>query len=236
VALSRRRKAAYLGAAGSALALAWIVAPAGVPIYDGIGNPDDPYRYVSPPPSAVTDKAPSSVTGHSPVVNGFNKDLLFLTTREMGPQITVSIPQKSLRADSATQVTVHAEPEAPAGQPSGATIDGNVARLTFAADKGSVTTGKNISFAYVVLRATSGRQPGPTMYYRTTGSWRALHTSRVGNDIYQSGIPGPGEYALAFAADAKSSSGSHTLVIVLVAVIVGVVVLLLAVRLLRRRA
>ena len=240
-ARSIRRRAGLLGVAAAAVAAAWVIAPAGVPVYDGIGSPDEPYRYVAAPVGAKATKPPTSAVGHSPVINGLNAQLFFLTSLEQGPQVTVSLPSRSLADPAAHTMTVRAVPRAPDSQPAGARTNGNVYRVTFSADAGSVTPARNLGLAYVVLRATSGRQPGPTMYYRATTSWRALHTSRVGNDIYQSAVPGPGDYVLAFptgkaaqAAAAKASS-SQGLIILLVVLVVGIAVFLLSIRLIRYR-
>jgi hypothetical protein len=224
-----------LGSAMLAVVLAWVIAPAGVPIYDGIGNPDEPYRFVDPPANSKTTKAPTSARGTVAAKDGRNGSLLFEASNEQGPQVTVSIPTGSLRDPLAKSIGVVAKPIAPTTQPAGAKIDGNVYQVSFTADAGKVTPTGPISIAYIAMRATSARQPGPTMYFRTTGSWRALRTSRVGNDIYQSRIPAAGEFALAFANNAHESSGTPALLIVLGIALGVVVVLLVAIRLARRR-
>ena len=47
-----RAAARWLVAALVALLAAWVLAPAALPIYDGLSNPDEPYRWVQPPAGA----------------------------------------------------------------------------------------------------------------------------------------------------------------------------------------
>ena len=127
----------------------------------------------------------------------------------------------------------------PDSQPSGARINGNVYRIDWAADRGSVTTTSKISLSYVLLRATTSKQPGPTMYHRTSpaSSWKAVHTVRVGRDIYQGTLEGAGDYALAFAlVGGSSGSGSGSLIGIIAGVVGFLIVVLVVVRLRRRGA
>jgi hypothetical protein len=234
----RRGRWGVLAAGAAAVSLVWLVhQPSGVPLYDGIGFPDQPYRYVDPPPGYQKTPPPSTAVDRSAVSGGTTSGLLFAQSAESGPQIVVSMPSHALAAPQATKVTLEAKPLAPDNEPHGATINGNVYQVTWTADRGTATPTSRIRVAYVLMRATSGKQPGPTMYHRTSASapWTAITTARVGNDIYQSPLPSEGDYALAFSNTGGSSSGSLGVVIgVVVGALVVLAVLILLVRLRRR--
>lgn len=52
--------------AAAALAAAWLLTPAAVPLYDGVGFPDEPYRYVVPPTGYRTTPPPTRAFGSVP--------------------------------------------------------------------------------------------------------------------------------------------------------------------------
>jgi hypothetical protein len=239
-----------LVAALVALVAGWVVSPAKVPLYDGVGFPDEPYRFVSPPAGYQHTPPPGSGQGTSPVSSGLNLQALYAQSPEQGPQVVVALAPGVLHtAGSATTMTVRAAPVAPDRNPPGGFIDGNVYRVTATTNtSGAVTytaaTG-GASESGLTLRATSARQPGPIMIYRTTASapWRRLRTARVGNDIYRSAFAGTGEYALAFGltqpggSDAKSGGGSFPVVwIVVIVLVVALGAIVVGIRLARRRA
>lgn len=234
----RRRRVGVLVAGACAVVLAWLVAPTGVPLYDGIGFPDEPYRYVDPPSGYQKTKPPTIADAQSPVANGTSTLLMLAASRENGPQVAVSLPSRSLAAPQATRVTLTATPEAPDTQPSGARIDGNVYRVAWTADRGPVTTTSRISVAYVLLRATTGKQPGPKMYHRASpdSPWSSISTTRVGRDIYQSPLAGAGDYALAFSLNGGSGSGSGSILAIVAGVVGFLIVVLVVVRFRRRGA
>jgi hypothetical protein len=221
-----------------AIGAVWLVSPAGVPLYDGIGFPDEPYRYVDPPAGSKPTKPATDAVDRVPVDNGTSKLIVFAKSDEQGPQVTVSMPSRAMAAPRASAITVRATPEAPDSQPSGVTFDGNVYAVSITADRGSVTTTDRLSQAYMLMRATTGQQPGPTMYYRAapTDDWQALHTVRVGTDIYQSPVRGSGDYALAFANEGAGGSNATSLLIVLVVALLIVFGVLMGIRLRRSGA
>jgi hypothetical protein len=79
------------------------------------------------------------------------------------------------------------------------------------------------------------------MQYRRneTASWRPLETERSGNDIYQSLMPGPGDYGLTFPSDsgtlppASTRTGlrAHPLLVVLGLTILAMAGVIVAIRL-----
>lgn len=174
----------------------WLLTPNPVPVYDGIGMPDEPYRYVSTPPgTAVTPKPAGSAQGTLPVVGGVNSQLASLRSNESGPQVWVYLPAGVLAAPGG-KITVEVVPVAPASPPADGPIDGNVYRVSVTDPAGPVTF--NAPTSTIVLRAITARQPGPVIEHRLGPGqkWHLLDTSRTGNDIYGSALPEAGDYAL----------------------------------------
>lgn len=207
------------------------LSPAAVPIYDGIGAPDEPYRYVATPTGSTKTVAPTTAHAASPVVAGVSSYGLSLTTAEVGPQFSLYLPPKAFGSSGRT-LTLTATPQMPADQPPGATINGNVYDVEVAG--GPVTLTPQAALATLYLRATTARQPPPVMEYRAkaTDPWQALRTSRGGTDVYVSTFPGPGFYALAFTAlPSNSSDGPSPLLYVLGGlVLLGVIVVAVRLR------
>jgi hypothetical protein len=95
-------------------------------------------------------------------------------------------------------------PLAPTRPPADGPIDGNVYGVSMTNPAGPVTFKSSTST--IVLRATTAKQPGPVIEYRLGPGqkWRLLDTSRTGNDIYGSALPGAGEYALVYSTLAQA--------------------------------
>jgi hypothetical protein len=203
------------------VAVGWLLTPHPVPVYDGIGMPDEPYRYVSTPPGAsVTAKPAGGAQGTLSVVGGVNPQLASLRSDESGPQVWVYLPAGVLAAPGA-KITVKVVPLAPTSPPADGPIDGNVYRVSITDPAGPVTF--NSPKSTIVLRATTARQPGPVIEQRLGPGqkWRLLDTSRTGNDIYGAALPEAGEYALVYsklahardAAPGTSAAGNHGLIV-----------------------
>ena len=215
-----------------ALLVAWLVTPAVVPIYDGAGFPDEPYRYVQSPDGKPT-KPPT--TAHAIVsVNAAGLSSAgYSNSAEQGPQIVLYIPAGSLQAPSgATGIAVSETPLAPTPPlPTDGTIVTNVYRVTATTPQGPVQmVGKTENqMPTLQMRAPSTRQPGPVFEHRTSTGWARAATLRVGQDIYQASAPQFGDWALVqlkvAPKKAASSSGGGVNVGLLVA---GVAVLVLA--------
>lgn len=211
----------------------WLVTPHPVSVYDGIGPPDEPYRYVARPEGTSQTAGPTAAFAQTPVKAGRGTNGLSVATMEVGPQFSLFLPPMSMAAAGST-ITVRAEPKAPTTQPAGARIDGNVYVVTLSSADGSATLTEKAVFATVYLRATTAKQPPPSIYHRTDAGqpWTALKTGRGGQDFYTARFPGPGEVAVAFAVSAdKGGSGLPVLPLVLGGVLVLLVVVVLVVRL-----
>src|SRR4051794_27513146 len=223
-----------------ALLGAWLLAPAAVPIYDGIGNPDEPYRWVQSPTGTPSKKAPTTATVNLPVAHGVS-GAGYANTKETGPQISVYFPAGALRVEgAATSVTVTATPVAPTGQaPDGGTFVSNAYRVTATAGGANVPiVGKGNQAPTLQMRAASVTQPGPVFERSVNGTWKQAQTLRVGNDIYQTQATSFGDWVLvrpkAGAFSGSSSSGIHKGLLVfgiVVLVVAGIIGTIRAVRL-----
>jgi hypothetical protein len=234
-----------------ALAVAWlIVPPRSVPLYDGIGFPDEPYRYVSAPAGTKHTPPATSASSLSDAAAGHNLHPFYANSAEIGPQVSVYVgPGVLVVPAGIPTVSLTATPLAPDVQPVGAKADGNVYRITATAGVGAGTTGtiglranRQSADGTVTMRATTARQPRPTFYFRAypTDAWRSLDTTRVGNDIYRTDLTGLGDYVLAFGASAASSGPGSNMTLTTIATAGGFVVVfvgvIVAIRLHRRRA
>lgn len=234
-------------AAIAALGIAWAVAPAAVPLYDGLSFPDEPYRYAAPPAGYQHTPKPLSAKGSSAVDATSNADTIYVNTNEQAPQVDVVIPRRLLAVPAAARtVTVEAAPIAPDRQPAKGTIDGNIYRVSATSDPAGAVTfapppGDAVTASDVTMRATTGRKPGPSFLYRAkpAQAWRSLPVYTSGNDVYSTQFAGFGDYALAFgvvASTAHGSSGAAILVSILLAVVLLAAVTVIAVRVSRRSA
>ena len=185
------------------VAVGWLLTPHPVPVYDGIGMPDEPYRYVSTPPGIAPAAKPAGGAQETlSVLKGVNSRLASLRSDEVGPQVWVYLPAGVLAAPGG-KITVKVVPEAPARPPADGPIDGNVYRVSVTDPAGPVTFKSPTST--INLRATTARQPGPVIEHRLgpDQEWRLVDTTRTGNDIYGSALPEAGEYALVYSKLAR---------------------------------
>jgi hypothetical protein len=252
----RRSRRGLLLATALALIVAWLTTNSPVPIYDGIGAPDEPYRYVSPPPGdKVRTQPPTSAVAD--LVSRGTARVVEMSTAEQGPQAQAFLAGQDLTVApaagttaAASSVTVTLTPLAPESGPSGPRIDGNIYRLSWDAGT-SIAHFRNRGSDQILLRAVKAPPPKATFLFRRSAaeSWRRLPTSRVGADIYLTLVQGEGEYALTLDAPGASTHGSAAATIPhqrtggvngrlilaagLVLVMLGVIV---TVRLLRARA
>lgn len=232
------------GLAGVALAAAWLVAPASVPLYDGVGFPDEPYRYVAAPPGATATPAVTTATYRVSATGSTFPETIFFYSGESGPQVSILL-RSTLAAPPGTRgIVFTAAPVAPDGPVPGAEVVGNVYRFTAEADpaRGRVTmTPRPDATGKLILRATTARL-GPVVHFREGpgAPWRALETDRAGQDTWGTSPVGFGDYVLAYPPGAglgqeEEGGGSSyaVLTLSLLALVLGVI--LVSVRLARRR-
>jgi hypothetical protein len=228
-----RASAGRCVAALVALIVAWVALPGGVPLYDGLNFPDEPYRYVAPPSGYQKTPAPDHASGTAAAAGGVSAATVYVNTDEQAPQVNVVIFKGQLAVSAGVRsLAVSAVPEAADRQPSKGRIDGNVYRISAAATPAGTVTwapppGDAAGLSQVVLRATSAAKPAPVFLHRSgpTLAWTTLPTAPIGNDIYRTQFAGFGDYALAFGVVATAPA-SHLGTYLLIAV--PVLVLLLA--------
>jgi hypothetical protein len=229
----------------AALVVAWLAVPAAVPIYDGPGFPDQPYRYVHPPAGAKSTPPPTSAHATLKVTGTGLNQTGYSNSAEIGPQVVYYVPPGAFKAPAgATTVEVSETPLAPtAPLPADGTVVGNVYRISATTANGPVTVvGHGVNqLPTINMRAPTAKQPGPVFEYRASDGtgWRRSATLRIGTDIYQTSAPVLGEYALVQLAQQPNASGSGGGINVgLLAAGIGViviVVLIVAIRLARSR-
>lgn len=222
------------GAAAGAVA-AILIGSAGVPLYDGVGFPDEPYRYVqAPPPGQPSTAPPSTARGQLHMADGVNTKDADFASAESGPQVEVFFPAKSLKsAASAPSVVDVSLTPVPLVQPPVGDVDSNVYRVELSTGGASVTPSGEAAIQ-IALRASNPNLAAPVMNYRPKSGepWQGLRTSRPGFDVFGSAFTGPGEYLLAQPPTAPpASSGGRSPVVLLGVGVLIIVVLLLGVRL-----
>ncbi len=205
---------------------------AGQPLYDGIGFPDDPYRYVVQRSGAPAQQPPSGASGSAPMQSGRTSRDLVVTTDESGPQAVAVLPAGTARGDGA-EVRVRLTPLAAPARLPGAEPLGNTYRV-------SLDGSARVSGALVQLRVPDGVEPPVVLLRRDGDRWVPLDTRRVGLDVYAATFPVPGEVVAAQVRDASRlqdrppAARLSTLAAVAVAFCLSAL-LLVAVVLLRRR-
>lgn len=223
---SRRR---WLGVA-ALLAVAWVVTPAPVPLYDGVGFPDEPYRFVEPRdglPAATAAEVRLTVEG------GVNTTGLVANSSEVGPQVSVFAPPQAFALPDPTasgEIRLRAEPVA-VGPP--AEPESNVYDLTLSSDAGPVRVRPDVQSPLITLRAMSEREPAPSMAYRPgpQSEWRTLESQRVGLHNYSAKAPGAGQYVLVRGPVGGPKVARSTTALLVVALAVVLVAGIVAVRL-----
>lgn len=214
------------------VALGWLVSPAPVPIYDGVGVPDEPYRFIAPPAGTTATAPPTVATQTTPLKNGVSVRGLVLSTLEQSPQFSLYVPPASM-ASKGREITVRAEPTAPTDPPLGKVIGSNVYRVTFTDPEGPVTVTPSLGAASMYLRAMDTTD-GWALQYREspTSTWKQQETARSGTDTFVGSFVGPGDYALAKApSESGGGGGIAVLPLVLGGTLLLLVVVVIAVRL-----
>lgn len=185
-----------------ALVLAWLITRAAVPLYDGVGIPDEPYRFVHPPPGYRTTAPPTSAAGRVPAADGSSRGAIDIYSNEVAPQVEVYIAETALTGSrSARWLDVHADPLAPGRASPAMPINGNLYRVRAGSDPvGPVTVNTKNPDLSIALRATTVRSIPATMLYRPSPAarWRTLRTEKTGTDTFASAFAGLGDYALSY--------------------------------------
>ncbi|MCW2671878.1 MAG: hypothetical protein JWP14_467 [Frankiales bacterium] len=164
----------------------WLASPTSVPVYDGLPNSDEPYRYVGKSPAPTSASATATVTGGQ-------AGALRVQTGETGPQLLVDLAPGAFQATTA-KVTLAATPLAPSGTPPRGTFDSNAYRLTVT----PVATLSPDQSGFLFLRAAVMTKPNPVVVFRTGDSapWKEVPAQLTGRDIMATTFTSVGDYAL----------------------------------------
>lgn len=236
------RRAWLVLVALAVLAGGWALAPRSAPpLYDGVGFPDEPYRFVVKPAGACETKPPDSVAATTTVTNG-RAGAITMNTSEQAPQITVLIPSDLLFAPNGVhRLTVRATPEHPVAVPSGRYLWSNVYAVGATIPGVTLHANDPNRPTTITLRAATAQRPTPTIERYTNRHWTPVPTQPVGRDIYSARLPALGRYAVIGTSPINVSdlrcggSGTSSTGVVIASAAGGVVVLLAVFGILRRR-
>lgn len=170
-----------------------------MPLYDGVGFPDEPYRYVdqSNGPANASVLGPTSTSGTFTAT-----DLgrgVSISTGETGPQFSLVLSPGAISLPNATdKITLKATPLAPSDQPNPGTIAGDIYEVSATTQSGQPKF--DSTEGQLFLRLPQGTPTSGTVaivYRAPGGKWQSEFTSQTGNDIYELAFNGPGDYAMA---------------------------------------
>jgi len=210
----QRQKVFLLTASGLAVIGVATLGKTTIPLYDGVGFPDELYRYADQSHKPKTKPPDSPSLPFDPQTA--QQQGLTLISSEQGPQLNVYIYPSSIElSQNVLYGTFSAKALAPTTEPSDGTIDGNVYRLSGSVNTGTFTIMKAAdvgSYNSIELRLPQGFPADPTMEYKPSkdGTWHQLSTYKVGNDIYESpDLNNFGDYALVTLKKSEATHGSN---------------------------
>ena len=182
-----------------------------VPIYDGLGFPDQPDRLIG----NGARGEPSVATGTAHVGADGRSEALSARSNESGPQVVLELGAGAYRGAPGSAVKLTASPLPNTDPPSGGTVDSNTYRVAASSNTGAVTQTASAEKGFVFLRAVKVSDPPPQILHRIGlgAPWTALPSSRTGQDIVSASYAGAGDYLLlrpTGARDARQGSGLIT--------------------------
>ena len=197
----RRRSGAGRGTLLLAvLALAVVVLarpPHAPPLYDGLGFPDEPYRWVSAPAgSGHTAAATSASASLSIAVDGVSPSARGLSA-EQGPQVAFALAAGALQLPSGGRtLAVTASPAAAPAPPPGGQVVSNLYR--FASSPTPIGAVRLTAGAGVVVNLRADQATGRTVVVCAWDgrTWSQLATTQVGTDIYAARLSAFADIAL----------------------------------------
>ncbi len=195
----RRPGSAALVLVLAILALAATVAarpPHAPPLYDGLGFPDEPYRWVVPPPGSARTAAATAAAATLAISGGATPSGQALSA-EQGPQVAVAVQDGVFSVPhGAVSVALRAEPRpVPATPPDRGQVVSNLYQLT------ATSAGHPVSLAaghtlLVNLRAESATDRSVVICRWSGGRWEQVPTEQVGADVYASRLDTLGAVAV----------------------------------------
>jgi hypothetical protein len=203
---SDRRLGWLVVLAGATLALALqIVAPVGVPLFDGVVVPEA-YRYLHPSGDQLGD--PGSYTATEDVT-GSQSPVFAAATEESPPQAQIVVMEDAFQLNAGTtSLNVSITPVDPVAPPTNGAIAGNVYRFAVTDEAGQPVTPKSCEACRtLVLRAPDGVTEGTVQHF-ADGAWTAVKTDHAGiASMYQSNLEGLGDFAVVTNATSGPGGG-----------------------------
>jgi hypothetical protein len=189
----------------------WLASSGGVPLYDGVHFPQDPYRYTTPKPGEPAAKAAKATV---PLVEGRNVGGVVLNTGETGPQVQLYLPPQSLLARGGG-VTVAEVTVTPVELDGSTTPDAPASNVYRVASSNGVTLAVPRTPVQVTLRAAVHKTV-PDMYYRSgpTDRWQRLRTRGLGHDSFNATVPDFGDFVLVRGAGGGGVGDKRIVVVV----------------------
>ncbi len=167
------------------LAVLAVRPPHAPPLYDGIGFPDEPYRWIVPPAGAEPTAAATRASVAVPVAKDGTSAAARAFSAEQGPQVAFALAAGSLQVPAGSAgPTLTAAPVATPPAPAGVTAASNLYELTATLPGGGpvrLRTGHQVVVNLRADRATSQQVVIET--WDGTG-WSQVSTAQVGTDIY----------------------------------------------------
>lgn len=172
--------------------------PHAPPLYDGVGFPDEPYRWVTPP-AGVTN--PSTPVTSAQTQIGVGADGTVPAARafsaEQGPQIAFAVPDGALTVPKgAKTVTLKATAVSNPIPPSVGTWTSNAYQVEAVTDaKGDVSIAAGTEVVMNLRSDRASKDPVVLKVFKDD-AWTSVPTIQVGNDIYAARVKELGTYAL----------------------------------------
>jgi hypothetical protein len=193
--------------AALAVVLATLAGSTKVPLYDGIGFPDEPYRYVNQTNAA----GPPTTADQTVTVSDVANEYVSVASAESGPQIDIYLSTGSVTFPSGqNSFDLVAVPLAPTVQPAPGTILGNVYSVTIKSPAGQPQFQSAADELYLRLPQGATRQKLTIVYMTPGATWKSLVTTKTGNDIYEVPFEGAGQYAMATGAPPAASAATSS--------------------------
>jgi hypothetical protein len=172
--------------------------PHSPPLYDGLGFPDEPYRWFqapaganqTPPCTPATTRVALNADGTTREARGFSE--------EEGPQVAFAIAERALIVPASSHIaTVHAVAVAnPAAPPPDGQLVSNVYQFTATADSGGPVTIIPGNRILVNLRADKATRDPVVFETWSKNGWQQIATELVGTDVYAAELDALGQGAL----------------------------------------
>ena len=183
---NRRRGVAALALSIAALvAVVAIRPPHAPPLYDGLSFPDEPYRWVAPPPGSTHTAAATGLRVQLPLTTGAEVKSTVGLTAEQGPQLAIQLlPNDVVSPSGSSTVSIEAMPRpAPPPPPHGVAVS-NLYAWTVTADRPGPVTLAPSSKVVVNLRADVATSQAVVLEAWDGTAWHQLGTNQAGIDIY----------------------------------------------------